>query len=190
MRAAASRQPTKPTPALHQRVDSLDSASAQLGQHVGTLDSARIQITERLGTLDANATELAHRVGSVNGEVIRVRNDVAAVQPTGPAAVSTLGAEVQSLTERLNATPALPPLEAALPRTGWTRSKNSAARSRRCPTPSPLQSQTPVVDPADISALAERLDALSADLTAPHRSGPTTQSLKPTARPRCGHGGS
>lgn len=146
---------------LRERLDAADQQKTELLARVDSVDETSAALYQRVDSLDSNANELATRVGSVNDEVGRVREGVAVVNQQVDS-VSSLGAEVQSLAHRLDATTApLPPLPAPdghferLLRQVATLSDTVAA-----------QGEANIVDPADINALAVRLDAISADLAA------------------------
>lgn len=146
------------------RIENVDETSTALRGRVESADQINAVLHQRIDSLDSANAQLGQRVGSVDGEVIRVRNDVADVNHQLQSA-NALEAEVQSLTERLNSTPVLPPLRAALPPPDG-RVEELLRQVAALSDTVTAQGKTPVVDPAEISALAERLDAMSADLTA------------------------
>lgn len=146
------------------RIENVDETSTALRGRVESADQINAVLHQRIDSLDSANAQLGQRVGSVDGEVIRVRNDVAAVNQQLQSA-NPLEAKVQSLTERLNSTPVLPPLRAALPPPDG-RVEELLRQVAALSDTVTAQGKTPVVDPAEISALAERLDAMSADLTA------------------------
>ena len=146
------------------RIENVDETSTALRGRVESADQINAVLHQRVDSLDSANAQLGQRVGSVDGEVIRVRDDVAAVNQQLQSA-NTLEAKVQSLTERLNSTPVLPPLRAALPPPDG-RVEELLRQVAALSDTVTAQGKTPVVDPAEISALAERLDAISADLTA------------------------
>ncbi|WP_394935573.1 hypothetical protein [uncultured Ilumatobacter sp.] len=146
------------------RVETVDETSTALRGRVESADQINAVLHQRVDALDSANAQLGQRVGSVDGAVVRVRDDVAAVNQQLESA-NTLGAEVQALTERLNSTPVLPPLRAALPPPDG-RVEELLRQVAALSDTVTAQGKTPVVDPAEISALAQRLDAMSADLTA------------------------
>ena len=162
------------------RIENVDETSTALRGRVESADQINAVLHQRIDSLDSANAQLGQRVGSVDGEVIRVRDDVAAVNQQLQSA-NTLEAKVQSLTERLNSTPVLPPLRAALHHR-MDASKNSFARSRRCLTPSPLKARL-LTSTRQKSVHLRNDSMLFQPISPPAKSTPMTQSLKPTARP-------
>jgi len=97
--------------ALRQRVDTVDQTNAVLYQRVDSLDSASASLGQQVGELGTSTTDLTARVGAVDAAVGKVRDGVADVNVQADT-VGTLGAQVQSLAERLDAVPPRAPLPA------------------------------------------------------------------------------
>jgi chromosome segregation ATPase len=158
--------------ALNQRVDTVDQTNAVLSQRVTALNTTSAGLGHQVGALDANANDLATRVVAVDAEVERVRDGVAVINDqVGSVAaqvgsvndqestVNTLGAQVQSLAERLNKTPLAPP---AAPDTRLEPLMRQVAVLADTLS---AQSHTPLVDSDEVQSITARLDEISSALT-------------------------
>ena len=157
---------------LVHKVETVDQVNAALYQRVDTVDQTNAVLYQRVDALDSTSAELGQQLGAVDAEVVRVRNGVASIhEQVGSvtakvglaseqaSAVSTLDTQVQALAHRLNTpTPPPPPPPPPPPDTRIDQLVlEIAALSESVVT----QSETPLVDSAEVQALTARLDELS-----------------------------